>query len=291
MTNYADVASIPLKTAEKSIDFDFTRENLLAEDSQSNAGKDVIVRSEDQAPLGIISKRKTLLPYPEIMKWMVDEFNESGVEFKLKDSVITGKGEMFQEYLFNMPIDTPDGNPMSPRVVAKASYIGRPLDIAFGTYRFVCSNGALVGNTFESIVLRSQDLDGLSGFALRDDIKRGLDSMNTVAGKYQVMSETPMQDYLNEFLVDQKIGNGMKKKTLHKLEEMGTLTLPLEEDGIVLKGEHFENLKHPETLYAMAEEASGWDLYNNLTNTASHDSRSVYSQNWTDIMISRFFKI
>jgi hypothetical protein len=83
----------------------------------------------------------------------------------------------------------------------------------------------------------------------------------------------------------------MKKKTLRKMADEGVLTIPLEDDGIRLKAEHFE-VSHPDTLYQIADsEATGWDLYNSLTNTASHDTRSVNSQYWADTLVSNLFNL
>jgi hypothetical protein len=189
--SYAQVQGIPLGAARAEVDFPFVRENLITEENNYGAGRDAIVRTDEEKSLGIISKKRAIVPYADIMDWVVDEFTGSSIPFKLKNSVITSKGELHQEYLFDFPFEAPDDEDIAPRVVVKGSYIGRPLEIAFGTYRFVCSNGALVGNTFESIILNSRDISGMSNFMLREDIKRGLDSMDSVSKKYKTMIDTP----------------------------------------------------------------------------------------------------
>lgn len=284
--------AVPLVTAREEINFPIMRENLISEDSSVGAGKDSIIREDTMAALGIISKRRGLLPYGTVMDWLTDEFERTGTEFKLIESVINNRGDFFQQYLFNTEIDNPDGEVISPMVIAKASYVKKPLELLFGTYRFVCSNGAIVGTTFESIDISGREINDLTSYSLRDDISRNLDNMNRISAKYQELANSPMDEYMNTFLTEDFVPVGMKKNALEKLSSEGVINFALDDEGeeIKLKKEHFKDGQLG-ALFTMNAQKSAWAFYNDLTEISTHRTRSIKAKYKTSDIVSRVFNI
>lgn len=279
MTSFDSAVGLNKSSVRTEIGFPIYRENLISEDHEIGAGKDSVIRIHedgDMETLGIISKRRGDMSYPEMMDWMTSEFDGSGFDYKLIESVVDKKGNLFQQYLFNIDMDTPDGQYISPMVIAKASYVQKPLEILFGTYRFVCSNGAIVGNTVESINIKSRELNDLSRLGLRSDMQRSMDGMVRVSEKYKELSQTPFTEYLDDFIVSDEIPTGLKKDVLYGMEDSRVIQLNLE-DNHRLKSEDFKT-RHPNALYTVTDPISGWDLYNRLTEVSTHNSRGVGSQ-------------
>ena len=290
MTAFDSVTGMSLSAVRKEVDFPTLRENLITEDSVLSVGRDSVIRQDTMETLGIISKRRGELPYSTIMDWMVGEFENTNFDFKLKESLITNKGDMYQQYLFDIDTDNPDKEDISPMVIAKASYIGKPLEMMFGTYRFVCSNGAIVGNTIDSISISGREISDLMSNSVRDEISMNFDGMRRVSAKYRELENTPYEGIVNQMITDRKFPTGLKKRALYNLVDDGTLVLNLEEDDVKLKGEHFETA-NPETLYSTVSPKSAWSFYNNLTEISTHSSRSVSSRTHSGMAISRLFGI
>lgn len=287
---FANSVGLNLMDVRKEVSFPILRENLISETHEVHAGKDSIVRQDSMETLGIISKRRGVLDYGTIMDWMVEEFDGSGISYKLNESVIDKKGNLFQQYLFDMDMDNPDGESISPMAVIKASYVQKPLEISFGTYRFVCSNGAIVGNTLQQIQVSGREISDLLSHSIRDDIRFSLDNMNRVSKKYEQLKNESFKDYLDRIITSTSVPTGLKKSSLYKLSEDGTLILTLEEDNLKITGNDFKT-KNPDTLYQIHHDKDAWSFYNDLTELSTHRSRSVNSRTANHRAISEVFAI
>lgn len=292
MGTFATKPGLKLKSVRDDIDFPITRENLISEETSIGANRDSIIRSDINQTLGIISKRRGMLPYGTVMDWLTDEFTNSNIEFKLVESVVNAKGDLHQQYLFNTDIENPDGESISPMVIARASYIRKPLELLFGTYRFVCSNGAIAGTTFESIEIRGSEISDLMSMSIREDISTNLNNMIIISRKYKELSDRSMDDYFNNFLISETIPIGMKKGILEKFNMDGNINLTLDEAGepIKLKREHFRE-GHLGAIFSVNQTKSAWSFYNDLTEMATHRTRSIGSRNYSSTLVSKLFDI
>ena len=124
MNHFETIPGLNLEKEKTEIDFSLLRENLLSEESHVDSNQDLLIREDTKQKLGIISKKRNLLPFSQIMDWVVNEFDRSGVSFKLKSSSLSKKSDLFQDYVFDTKLDTPDGLEISPRAIVKASYVG-----------------------------------------------------------------------------------------------------------------------------------------------------------------------
>lgn len=290
MTTFKETVSIPLTEARGEIDFNILRENLISEDSSIGAEKDAVIRADNSQPLGIISKKKHLLEYGNIMDRLTEDFTQSGYDFKLKESVITRKGDLYQEYIFDWNMENPDGEDLAPMIIAKASYIGKPLSLIFGTYRFVCLNGVVVGETLDSIEVKSREVRDLLTHTLKDEIRQNLLNMSNVSKRYADLASKSMVPYLNDTLVSSMVATGMKKKLLGKLQDEGSINIPMIDEGLKMTKEDFIT-DYPENLYVVREDKSAWKLYNDMTELSTHSSRSVNSKISSSYAVSNVFEI
>jgi hypothetical protein len=281
---YDDVPALDLARARQQIAFPVTRETQLAENSRFVSGFNRISVQDTQAtnkliPIGEVPVNRPYLPYAETMDWMVKEFQEIGIPFKLRTSVIDKKSYgMYQEYLFDQPVTPPDGEGIAPMILVNASYTkGAPLSMFLGTYRFVCSNGAIVaagGRT--GISVNSRNWGDLSDRGFHDDFRDAFDHYTDVSKFYAKLNSVPLSETAGEIFTRKLIPFCMRKKVVGQLEEIGVVSVNITTDKP--DGEKFKALKEEDLLNSATvlvnSDISTWDVYNRFTNIGSKLSSS-----------------
>jgi hypothetical protein len=278
------VPALDLVKARQQIAFPVTRETQLAENTRFISGFNRISVPDSQVPnklipIGEVPVNRPHLPYAETMDWMVKEFEEIGIPFKLRTSVIDKKNYgLYQEYIFDQPVTPPDGEGIAPMVLVHASYTkGSPLSLFLGTYRFVCSNGAIVsagGKT--GISVNSRNWGSLSDRGFHDDFKSAFDHYADVSKFYGKLNSVPLTDTVAEIFTPKLIPFCMRKKVVGQLEEIGAVSVNIttdKPDGEKFKALKEEDLLNPRTV-SVNSDITTWDVYNRFTNIGSKLSSS-----------------
>lgn len=295
--SYNNVQGLDLSTIKKDLSFQVNLEKVFTQEDD-RVSKNAVTRfsPDGKKILGLVSPRRRVIPYSEMMDWVVGELDHSGMDYKLIEStLVTKQDNLFQQYLFDTPIPNPDGQEISPMIVLKGSHVGTPLRVDIGTYRFVCANGALVGNTIKSIQLRANDLDGLRVYALRDSIRSGIDSMTEVSRRYTVLADEGMETYMFEMFNSPVVPVALKKAMFDFWQADGTLNVLTER---TLKNDSFLTMSldgnmivdyGKDNVAEILEPKSAWTLYNDATEVATHSARNVTAQNMYFNAISKVF--
>ena len=281
---FDSVPALDLVKAREKVSFAVTRETQISENSKFISGFNRLSVSDPQTPnkiipIGEVSVNRPFLPYGEIMDWIVGDLQKIGVPFKLITNVVGKKNYgMYQEYIFDQEVAPPDGEGISPMVLVHASYTkGSPLSIYLGTYRFVCSNGAIIsvgGKT--GISVNSRNRGDLSSRGLHDDFKDALDHYSEVSKFYAKLSVVPLSDTVQDIFTPKLIPFCMRKKVLGQLESMGAVSLNIEadkNDGEKFKALKEDDLLKPDTV-SVNTGISTWDVYNRFTSIGSKLSSS-----------------
>ncbi len=297
MEAFNDVQGLDIRQVKEEVSFPVTKETVHTEEDM-RVNRDAVVSYQDgeKSILGLVPQKRQVIPYSEVVDWVTGVFDSVGVPFKLKESTLTGRSKnLFQSYLFNQEVDTPDSQDISPMFLLRSSYVGNPVQFDIGTYRFVCSNGAIVGNTLESIKIKAKDLDGLLTHDLLNDVKMSLDRMMSVSRRYQQLANEEMNSYLMEFFNAPFVSVGFKKAMVDYLEQKGVIEKRVNE---VLKGNDFLSMRKSdqnlvlvkdEEAFKILEEKSAWDFYNLSTELSTHQSRNVHIRDWNNRAISEVF--
>jgi hypothetical protein len=285
MSNFDNIQSLDLSQVKQDVSFPISRMDLVTEDPHSETKYQMVRRDDIGKNLGLIKETHPTIPYGDIMDWLTTEFGNAGVAYKLRDSVVKNDGTLFQEYIFDYDIDPPDGEEISPLVIMKSSYVGAPLDVYFGTYRFVCSNGVMVGETIQKIHVNARSSDILNS-SIQDDIRASLAKFDKVAGLYKELTKQDFNPYLDAILVNTYISTGVKKMVLEELQNQGSVELLKEK----IKAEDFnENFRN--RLLNVVDEITAWEFYNIVTNIATRKSNTVASRLGNFTHISKSFGI
>jgi hypothetical protein len=282
--SYDEVPALDLMKARQQIAFPVTRETQLAENSRFVSRFNRISVQDTQAPNKLVSigeapVNRPHLPYAETMDWMVKEFEETGIPFKLRTSVIDKKNYgLYQEYIFDQPFTPPDGEGIAPMVLVHASYTkGSPLSLFLGTYRFVCGNGAIVaagGKTGLSV--NSRNWGNLSDRGFHDDFKDAFDHYADVSKFYAKLNSVPLSETVGEIFMPKLIPFCIRKKVVGQLEEIGAVSVNIttgKSDGEKFKALKEEDLLNSATI-SVNSDISTWDVYNRFTNIGSKLSSS-----------------
>jgi hypothetical protein len=281
---YANVPGLDLAVERKKIDFPVNRETQLSETHQfvsgftriavpdsNNAGKTI--------PIGEVPATRPYLPYGETMDWVVKEFGEIGIPFKLRTSVIDRKNfNLYQEYLFDQDVTSPDGEGISPMVIVHSSYVKRsPLALYLGTYRFVCSNGAIVSAGSKThLSVNTYNWGSIQNKGFHDDFRAALDHYTDVSAFYARLSDAPLSETVEDIFKSKLIPFCIRKKVIGQLEEEGLAIV----NGLSDQpdGEKFKVLKEEDlstsSLLSVSEDVSTWDVYNRFTDIGSKLSSS-----------------
>ena len=278
-TTYANVPGLDLTVEREKIDFHIIREAQTSETYQFVSGfNQMVIRDPNNAGkilrIGEVPATRPYLPYAETMDWILKEFDEIGIPFKLRTSTIGCKNfNLYQEYLFDQEVTSPDGEGISPMVVVHSSYVkGSPLSLYLGTYRFVCSNGAIVsvgGKTHISVNTRNW-VDLLDrGF--HDEFRDAFDHYADVSVFYARLNDIPLTESVEAIFKSKLIPFCMRKKVIGQLEEDGVVVVNIASDKP--DGEKYVALKEEDlstpSILSVNGNVSTWDVYNRFTNLGS----------------------
>lgn len=294
--NFQNVVGLDINQTKRDLSFSVNLESVLTE-QDDRISKNAVTRftSEGKKVLGLVSPKRQIILYSEMMDWVIGELDHVGVEYKLKESTLLKKTDnLFQQYLFNSPITNPDGLEISPMIILKGSHVAVPMKIDIGTYRFVCSNGALVGNTIKSISLKANDLDGLMRRSLRDEISAGIDSMRKISARYTELAGEDMIEYMMKIFNSPFVPVALKKSMTDFWVGDGTLASL---SNKTLKNEDFISLKADGSfinssnngIFEISNKKSAWHLYNDTTDVATHTSRNELTRNHFYNVVSDVF--
>jgi len=277
--SYASVPALDLAVERKKINFPVSREVQLSETNKFTSGFNRISVSDPNnigktMPIGEVPTTRPFLPYGETMDWVTNEINEIGTSFKLRTSVIDRKNfNLYQEYIFDQDVSSPDGEGISPMVLLHSSYTkGAPLALYLGTYRYICSNGAIVsagGKTHLSV--NSRNWGDLQNKGFHDEFRAALDHYSDVSAFYTKLNNIPLSETVEGIFKPKLIPFCMRKKVIGQLEEDGVVSLNIitdKQDGEKYKALKEEDLFTPGVI-AVSGNVSTWDVYNRFTNIGS----------------------
>jgi len=284
MENFQDVIELNREEEIEHLSFPISREKLIT-DTGIKTNRDVIVTAKDNVQIGIVKHDHKIVPYANSLKWLNDEFQSTGVDYKLRESVVMKNCDFYQEYIFDQKIDTPDDSDMAPMVLVKGSYIKAPLCVDFGTFRFTCANGMVVGRTVEQVKIKANVGPDFLQSSILDDIRYSMDRFAKVTKLYSHLGETNMDLYLTTFLTHEAIAAYVKRLVLEMLKNQGSIEILVEK----IKKEDL--LHNPNAIYNTLNDVSAWTLYNILTQVVTHKARNVNGRTSLYNQISTMFNI
>jgi hypothetical protein len=200
-------------------------------------------------------------------------------------SEIEGKYHaLFQQYLLNIYLDTPDTQKISPSIYLRSSYYGpRPaLEIHFGAFCYICSNGMIAsyqGVKESYITINSGNWKGFNRLNLHPWLDKALEGATAISDVYKRLAAASLLDRQNEIFTRKVLPITLRKKVLGLLELSGNIEIDIESRGkrhpklksVLLNEYHLQEDTIGKYVH-IKNDISLWDLYNDFTNSATENS-------------------
>lgn len=287
-TDFNLIEEVDKAQAKQELSFGVERIPLVTEPSPHEHVNRLLVQrtnpaEDEKAKLGIVKSTRNHIPYPTIMDWVERELDKANIKYKLKESTVTKKGDMYQEYLFDHSIDTPDKQGMAPLLILKGSYVDTPMEAFFGTYRFVCSNGVMVGETISKITVKPNVQDLLQS-SIKDELQNKIQHFKRVEELYDNLNNEDFAPYLWAVFGDTYLGTKIKKEIINLLVHDGNIAVTKEKIRSA-------DLQDPESLINIVNNITAWEFYNVVTQIATIHSKSVQARMHNFNRVSKDFEI
>jgi hypothetical protein len=288
-----EVGRLNLIQERKKCQFDVKREKFYSEEScyvAKNQLLSIKLPGKDEFEIiGEVPSQRPLISYVDVFNWVNDQLSGINIENKLVQSKIEGKCHaLFQQYLFNINIKTPDNQNISPALFLRASYYGpRPaLEIHFGAFRYICSNGMIesykgVKESFFSI--NHQNWKGLTKTNLRTWLESSLEKADAASRVFEKLNTVSLKEKQKEIFSGNILPIILRKRVLGSLELDGNIEVLVDNDkkreprlkSKLLKAKHLENDLIDQHIH-LIKDISLWDVYNNFTSiTTEHSMTSA----------------
>jgi len=281
------IKGVDIAEVRKACDFPVQREDMFSDEnnllskfkmvSVKMPGEDEFVR------LGEVNQNRPFIPYTEAVDWVNYQLKTVGADYKIFRATIEEKTKaLFLQTIFKNEITSPDGHSIAPTVTLRASYQGwRPaMELHLGTYRYICSNGAIMGaGGLESIRVNCHNWSDFNKTGIADQFKRALDNLQDISKMYGELDKIMLSQKLADIFASKGLSVALRKKVLAQLEQEGKVIITKESDRknepplkSVLLEEADLKVENLSASIQIAEDASLWNIYNNFTNTISTTS-------------------
>lgn len=156
--------------------------------------RQAVVRSDTGAPIGVVSKKYALVTHENV----VDTFREAFKGQKREEKIRTthnGARMHIEIVLPDITVKVDKGDEMAMRLIVENSYDGsHRLQIIFGAFRFVCSNGMVIGSKFVSLNRRHIGQVTLEVAAVEKQVAMLTDLFKKQEPIMQQMARTPLRE-------------------------------------------------------------------------------------------------
>jgi hypothetical protein len=291
LVSWADVKEIDIADAKKHCAFDVRREDMFSDENNLQSKfKMVSVKTEDDSEfvrLGEVNQNRPFIPYPEAVDWVNEQLSTvattTGTDYKLfREGIEEKTRALFHQYIFNNEISSPDGHSIAPMVILRASYQGwRPaMELHLGTYRFICSNGAIMGaGGMESIRVNCHNWTDLGKAGIADRFMNALNNLQDISTMYASLDKISLSEKYKEIFSAKSFPISLRKKVLGVLEKDGKVEITKESDRkkepllkSVLLDEADLKIENIVASVRVADDTSLWDVYNTFTNNVTMNS-------------------
>ncbi|MDR1180099.1 MAG: hypothetical protein LBK44_06305 [Spirochaetales bacterium] len=287
-----DAQELDYNEERKKCLFEVKREKFLSEEngyiSKNQLLSIKLPEMQEYNILGEIPADRPLVRYENAVDWINEQLPGFNFKNKLVLSELEGKYHaLFQQYLLNIYIDTPDKQKISPSIYLRASYYGpRPaLEVHFGAFRYICSNGAIAsyqGVRESYIGINNRNWKGFDRLNLHSWLDRSLEGSTAISAVYRRLAAISLLDKQNEVFTRKALPIGLRKKVLGLLELSGNIEIDVESErkrpprlkSVLLKEHHLQE-DTIEKYVHVKNDIPLWDIYNDFTNSATESFSSA----------------
>ena len=253
------------------------RENMISVKNKIPSSHQMVLLKGDKELklLGEVKANRPFILHEELMDWLCEEFSKLGMAFKLRSNTVQQKVfSLFQQYLFDFEINTPDNKGISPLVFVKNSFVvGSAFELHFGTFRYTCTNGAIHTEEISSVTANSGNWKNLRTNGISGAFDNAFTSYRNVSDFFSSLHAMPLSDKFEELFSPGLLPIGLRKRALASLESSNDIIINIDSPkkkartkSRYLKESDFVNIRDTVSLTG---DLSMWDMYNRFTNYTS----------------------
>ena len=281
--SFRNAPELSLSETRKQIELPVMREDMLSVKNKIPSSYEMVLlkRGKEVNPLGEVKVNRPFIRHEELMDWLCEEFDKLGFGFKLhKHQLSQGNFSLFQQYLFDYDIKTPDDREISPLVFIKNSFVGGPaLELHFGTFRYICTNGAIhEEKELQHITANSNNWNSLRQNGLLGRLETALNSYTRVSEFFNHLYSIPLSDKFGKLFSPGLLPIGLRKQILASLELSQDISINIDipKKNARIKSRYLkeENLINIANSISLTSDLSLWDVYNRFTSYSSNQLES-----------------
>ena len=266
-----------LDETRKKIRLPVIRENMISVKNNIPSSYQMVLLKTDKGlnALGEVKANRPFILHEELMDWLCEEFYKLGLEFKLRVNSLHGKlFSLIQEFLFNYDIDTPDKKGISPLVYVKNSFVGgSAFELHFGTFRYICTNGAIHTEEIAHITANSKNWKNIKTNGIIGIFENAFTSYRNISDFFRSLYAMPLSDKFEELFSPGLLPIGLRKHALASLEASNDITVNIDipKKKAKTKSRYLQevDLADIRNTVSLTGDLSMWDMYNRFTNYIS----------------------
>jgi hypothetical protein len=281
--DFYNIGTLDLRKTRAKVKLPVTREGMISiENKIPSSYQMVLLKSGNEVrPLGEVKADRPFILHEELMDWLCEEFDKFGVKFGLQiNNVSQGNFSLFQQYVFDHYIGTPDRQKISPSALIKNSFVGgSAFELHFGTYRYVCANGAIhTEKELVHITANSKNWTGLRKNGLYGILEKAFASYKNVSEFFRLLYDMSFSEKFEKLFSPGLLPIGLRKQVLASLELSEDITVNIDvlRKKVKSKSRYLkeENLVNIRESISLESDLSMWDVYNRFTNYTSNQLSS-----------------
>ncbi len=280
---FSNINALSLQKTRADVKLPVIREKMISVEKKiPSSYQMVLFKSRNEVrPLGEVKADRPFILHEELMDWLCEEFDKFGIDFKLhKNQLHQGKFALFQQYLFNYDIGTPDRQKISPLVFIKNSFVGgSAFELHFGTFRYICTNGAIhTEKELSHITANSNNWKSLRQNGLIGTFERAFAAYKNVSGFFRTLHDMSFTDKFEKLFSPGLLPIGLRKQVLASLELSEDIIVNIDtpKKKVKVKSRYLkeENLVQIRDTISVTGNLSMWDVYNRFTSYTSNQLAS-----------------
>jgi len=270
------------KALHTNFEFPVVREKLIQSNGM-DTGSDALFNGDNGEPISVVSRKYKVTSHKEVNDFAYKLFEANNINFTEGKTEVTHNGSKFyKEFIFpDYKIDPAilsetqntalDGDPSTDGYVLRAilqnSYDrSKAFTFTFGAYRFVCSNGLVIGKTLETFRVRHNVKPNFEklGHNFIDSAEKSIDWISTF---FSEMNTTIIDSPTLVHTMASVLGTKLEKEATKILIQQGLMTADYN-----FETRRFEN-------HSTAQSISGYLVYNVITELITKHVYGMHNQN------------
>lgn len=235
--SFEDIKGLDIQRMMADLNFPVKREPLYLSTGEPTKHEELFIGNGNIGEwdsFGEADSRMPLMPYADTLKWLLPQFKGLASSYKLVESYTYKKTlDVLQEYVFDIKMQTKNGDIFYPSIILRMSYIDPPfLEIYFGEFALKRGRGTIINDGgVKYFLMNIRNWEKMRKQGIKSDLVKYLPRVQRFTYFYDALYDTPLKKSLKK-IIDMPILLFSTRKTMLKgLRAKGAVTLSVSSDA------------------------------------------------------------